>query len=331
MLHVTLVFALSLQVPLQPSCTCGFRPALDLRGPKGLLQLPAAGSALRGLIMSEAPAAADVSAETPEIPPATAEEEAADATGSGDAGAGASPAPSAFQDFDRNSSPVRIQVVGVGGGGGNTVGRMIDTIGAQGNHLQFACMNTDLQALSASKADLTLQLGEICTRGLGAGGKPSVGREAALESQEEIARAVSEFDLVFVTAGMGGGTGSGAAPVVAQLAREAGSLVVGVVSRPFAFEGAKRQQQAQEAVEQLIMHVDILIVVSNDRLLNIMPEGIPMADAFLVADEILRQAQTNRRANGEPNTSPICNSPLPMCFRCVRAPPGRAWWGWATC
>lgn len=155
--------------------------------------------------------------------------------------------------------------------------------------IDFIACNTDVQALDASLAPNKVQLGAVCTRGLGAGGKPEVGAEAAEESSNVLSDIVSDSDMVFVTAGMGGGTGSGAAPVVARLAREAGALTVGVVSKPFRFEGRKREQQAVAAVEKLRDAVDVLIVVSNDRLLEIVPEGMSMTDSFALADEVLRQ------------------------------------------
>ena len=150
-------------------------------------------------------------------------------------------------------------------------------------------MNTDAQALSRSLAGNTMNIGRETTRGLGAGGKPSQGEAAAEESRAEIAAALSGADMVFVTAGMGGGTGSGAAPIVASVAKELGALTVGVVTKPFGFEGRKRAQQAQVATRNLQEAVDTLIVISNDRLLQIVPEGTTMEGAFLVADDILRQ------------------------------------------
>lgn len=185
-------------------------------------------------------------------------------------------------------SPVSIEVVGIGGGGSNAVGRMVDTLGGDGSVGYLVC-NTDVQALSESQAPQKLQLGAVCTRGLGAGGAPSVGAEAAVESIEAIREAVSGRDMVFVTAGMGGGTGSGAAPVVARLAREQGALTIGIVSKPFGFEGRRRAQQAEAAIEKLRAECDTLIVVSNNRLLEIVPEGMSMADSFQLADEVLRQ------------------------------------------
>ena len=185
--------------------------------------------------------------------------------------------------------PCSIKVIGIGGGGGNTVNRMVDAVGTESG-VDFALMNTDVQALSESRAPETLQIGPECTRGLGAGGRPEVGEEAALESRAAIAECVAGRDMVFVTAGMGGGTGSGAAAVGAQVAREAGALTVGVVSRPFGFEGGRRSAQAQAAVERLSASVDMLIVVANDMLLEIIPPGVSLADSFALADEVLRES-----------------------------------------
>jgi cell division protein FtsZ len=184
-------------------------------------------------------------------------------------------------------SPCVIKVVGVGGGGGNAVMRMIDT-GVSG--VDFIAINTDLQALDRFEGIAqTLNIGKEVTRGLGAGGIPDNGRKAAEESRAEIMKLVGGSDLVFVTAGMGGGTGSGAAPIVAEVAREAGALTVGVVTKPFGFEGKRRMQQALVAIENLRAVVDTLIIVSNDRLLQIIPENTPLQRAFSVADDVLRQ------------------------------------------
>ncbi|XAR67410.1 Tubulin GTPase [Bertholletia excelsa] len=180
----------------------------------------------------------------------------------------------------------RIKVVGVGGGGNNAVNRMINS-GLQG--VDFYAINTDAQSLLQSAAENPLQIGELLTRGLGTGGNPLLGEQAAEESKETIATALKGSDLVFVTAGMGGGTGSGAAPVVAQISKEAGYLTVGVVTYPFSFEGRKRSLQAMEAIEKLQKNVDTLIVIPNDRLLDIADEQTPLQDAFLLADDVLRQ------------------------------------------
>lgn len=194
---------------------------------------------------------------------------------------------SEFVEAEGSGSPCRIKVIGVGGGGGNAVNRMIESSGILG--VDLWTVNTDAQALSRSLAPNKLKIGDQTSRGLGAGGKPSVGAEAAEESRETILKMVGNADLVFVTAGMGGGTGSGAAPVVAECAKSSGALTVGVVTKPFAFEGRKRMQQAKEAIIEMKDKVDTLIVVSNDKLLHIVPENTPLVDAFLVADDILRQ------------------------------------------
>uniref|UniRef100_A0A3Q7HIL2 Plastid-dividing ring protein n=1 Tax=Solanum lycopersicum TaxID=4081 RepID=A0A3Q7HIL2_SOLLC len=178
----------------------------------------------------------------------------------------------------------KIKVVGVGGGGNNAVNRMIGS-GLQG--VDFYAINTDAQALVQSAAENPLQIGELLTRGLGTGGNPLLGEQAAEESKEAIANSLKGSDMVFITAGMGGGTGSGAAPVVAQIAKEAGYLTVGVVTYPFSFEGRKRS--ALEAIEKLQRNVDTLIVIPNDRLLDIADEQTPLQDAFLLADDVLRQ------------------------------------------
>jgi len=184
------------------------------------------------------------------------------------------------------ASPCVIQVLGVGGGGGNAVNRMIET-GIQG--VSFWSINTDAQALGKSLASDKLNIGRKITRGLGAGGKPSVGREAALESRKEIEAIIKGSDMIFIAAGMGGGTGSGAAPVVAEIAKDAGCLTVGIVTKPFGFEAKLRMTQAEEAIENLRNHVDTLIVISNNKLLRIVPDNTPVTDAFLIADDILRQ------------------------------------------
>ncbi|KAM1807713.1 hypothetical protein ACFX11_030683 [Malus domestica] len=197
----------------------------------------------------------------------------------------------------------KIKVVGVGGGGNNAVNRMIGS-GLHG--VDFYAINTDAQALLQSAAEYPLQIGELLTRGLGTGGNPLLGEQAAEESKEAISNALKGSDLVFVTAGMGGGTGSGAAPIVAQISKEAGYLTVGVVTYPFSFEGRKRSLQAVcglgvilrafigffqafEAIEKLQKNVDTLIVIPNDRLLDIADEQTPLQDAFLLADDVLRQ------------------------------------------
>lgn len=180
----------------------------------------------------------------------------------------------------------RIKVIGVGGGGGNAVNRMV-TSGLQG--VEFWAMNTDIQALEQSKASKKVQIGKELTRGLGTGGNSELGEKAADESQEAIASAVIDTDMVFITAGMGGGTGSGAAPVVAGIAKSAGSLTVGVVTYPFTFEGKRRSQQAVDAIAEMRSNVDTLIVIPNDRLLDIVGDNTPLQEAFLLADDVLRQ------------------------------------------
>jgi cell division protein FtsZ len=189
---------------------------------------------------------------------------------------------------DGGLSPCVIKVVGVGGGGCNAVDRMLETrVGG----VDFWAINTDAQALGRSKARgaKVLNIGSTATRGLGAGGNPDVGQMAAEESRKEIAAMVAGTDLCFVTSGMGGGTGTGAAPVVAEVAKEAGSLTVGIVTKPFAFEGRKRMTQAIGGIKRLSQHVDTVIVVSNDKLLDIIPDDTPINRAFAVADDILRQ------------------------------------------
>eukprot|EP00633_Aureoumbra_lagunensis_P002730 CAMPEP_0197289808 /NCGR_PEP_ID=MMETSP0890-20130614/7073_1 /TAXON_ID=44058 ORGANISM="Aureoumbra lagunensis, Strain CCMP1510" /NCGR_SAMPLE_ID=MMETSP0890 /ASSEMBLY_ACC=CAM_ASM_000533 /LENGTH=407 /DNA_ID=CAMNT_0042761447 /DNA_START=130 /DNA_END=1353 /DNA_ORIENTATION=- len=182
--------------------------------------------------------------------------------------------------------PCVIKVIGVGGGGGNAINRMI---ASDVRGVELWSVNTDAQALMGARCERRLNIGKSSTRGLGAGGEPSVGRQAAIESSSEIANMVKGSDMVFVTAGMGGGTGTGAAPVVAAAAKASGALTVGVVTKPFGFEGRKRMRQAIEGIEALEKEVDTLIVISNDKLLSIVPANTPVSEAFLVADDILRQ------------------------------------------
>ena len=182
--------------------------------------------------------------------------------------------------------PCVIKVVGIGGGGGNAVNRMIQS---QIEGVSFWAINTDAQALSKNLAPQKINIGQMLTRGLGAGGDPAVGKQAAIENLKELKEICANTDMVFITAGMGGGTGSGAAPILAELAADAGCLTVGVVTKPFAFEGRRRMQQAEDAIIELRKYVDTLIVVSNDKLLRIVPDNTPVTDAFLVADDILRQ------------------------------------------
>ncbi|ERN53226.1 cell division protein FtsZ [Alkalihalophilus marmarensis] len=180
----------------------------------------------------------------------------------------------------------QIKVIGVGGGGSNAVNRMIEN-GLQG--VEFIAVNTDAQALHLSKAETKLQLGGKLTRGLGAGANPEIGKKAAEESREHLEEALQGADMVFITAGMGGGTGTGAAPVIAEVAKEIGALTVGVVTRPFTFEGRKRQTQAATGIQALKEKVDTLIVIPNDRLLEIVDKNTPMLEAFREADNVLRQ------------------------------------------
>lgn len=187
-----------------------------------------------------------------------------------------------FEQYDPESL-AKIKVFGVGGGGSNAVDRMIEAEMA----VEFWVANTDRQALERSKATNYLQLGNKLTRGLGAGGNPAVGNKAAEESRSEIARAMEGSDMIFITAGMGGGTGTGAAPVFAEIAKESGALTVAVTTRPFAFEGRKRQQQAEHGIAMLREAVDALIIVPNDKLLQIINKNTPMNEAFKIADAVL--------------------------------------------
>lgn len=188
-------------------------------------------------------------------------------------------------DSDDNKNAV-IKVIGVGGAGGNAVNRMIDD-GVQG--VSFIAANTDVQALNSNKAENKIQLGPKLTRGLGAGSHPEVGQKAAEESEQTIKDALKGADMIFITAGMGGGTGTGAAPVVAKIARETGALTVGVVTRPFSFEGPKRSKNAAEGITQLKQYVDTLVIIANNRLLEMVDKKTPMMDAFKEADNVLKQ------------------------------------------
>jgi cell division protein FtsZ len=179
-----------------------------------------------------------------------------------------------------------IKVVGCGGGGSNAVNRMVDA-GLRG--VEFIAVNTDAQALQMTDADVRLHIGAKVTRGLGAGANPDVGREAAIESRDELKEALKGADMVFVTAGEGGGTGTGAAPVVAELARELGALTVGIVTRPFGFEGRRRQEIAEQGIEELTSKVDTLVVIPNDRLLALVERKTSIIEAFKLADDVLRQ------------------------------------------
>lgn len=186
---------------------------------------------------------------------------------------------------EHNQGPI-IKVIGVGGGGGNAVNRMIE-LDVKG--VNFVAMNTDAQVLKVSKADVRLQLGRKLTRGLGAGAKSDIGRQAALESEEDIKEVLKDADMVFITAGMGGGTGTGASPVIARVAKELGCLTVGIVTKPFAFEGALRMQTALKGLEELRPYVDTLIVVPNQRLIDISDRQTQLLDAFRESDNVLRQ------------------------------------------
>ena len=185
---------------------------------------------------------------------------------------------------------VNIKVIGVGGGGGNAVNRMVEN-GVQG--VEFVSINTDMQALNYSQATTKIQIGEKLTKGQGAGANPEIGRKAAEESKDQIAAALANTNMVFITAGMGGGTGTGAAPVVAQIARELGILTVGVVTRPFAFEGKKRLEQALSGIEELNKNVDSLVIIPNERLKYVSEQKITFKNAFEIADGVLRQAVKN--------------------------------------
>ena len=183
-------------------------------------------------------------------------------------------------------SVAKIKVIGVGGGGSNAVNRMIAS-GISG--VEFWSVNTDAQALLQSAASKRFQLGQKVTRGLGAGGNPSIGQKAAEESRDELSHAIEGADLVFITAGMGGGTGTGAAPIVAEIAKEAGALTVGVVTKPFPFEGRRRSKQAEEGIAALAQRVDTLIVIPNEKVLAVAGQETPMQEAFRLADDVLRQ------------------------------------------
>ena len=179
-----------------------------------------------------------------------------------------------------------IKVIGVGGGGNNAVNRMVES---ELNGVQFLSVNTESQVLELSKADVTIQIGEKVTKGLGAGANPQIGEAAAQESREDIIKALEGADMVFVTAGMGGGTGTGAAPVVAECAKEVGALTVGVVTKPFAFEGKRRRAAAEKGIEFLTQKVDTIIVIPNDKLLQVVDKKCSLSDAFGKADDVLRQ------------------------------------------
>ncbi|MBR5369932.1 MAG: cell division protein FtsZ [Bacilli bacterium] len=180
----------------------------------------------------------------------------------------------------------KIKVIGLGGGGGNAINRMVES-GVKG--VEFIAANTDLQVLNTSKADVKIQIGKELTDGLGAGGKPEVGKESAVESKKEIEEALSGADMVFITAGMGGGTGTGAAAIVAEIAQGLGALTVAIVTKPFSFEGKRRMENALQGIEELKKHVDTLIVIPNDRLREIIDKSTPMLEAFKEVDNVLRR------------------------------------------
>ncbi len=180
----------------------------------------------------------------------------------------------------------KIKVIGLGGGGGNAINRMVES-GVKG--VEFIAANTDLQVLNTSKADVKIQIGATLTDGLGAGGKPEIGKESAVESKKEIEDALSGADMVFITAGMGGGTGTGAAAVVAEIAQGLGALTVAIVTKPFSFEGKRRMDNALQGIEELKKHVDTLIVIPNDKLREIIDKSTPMLEAFKEVDNVLRR------------------------------------------
>ena len=180
----------------------------------------------------------------------------------------------------------KIKVIGLGGGGGNAINRMVES-GVKG--VEFIAANTDLQVLNSSKADVKIQIGATLTDGLGAGGRPEIGKESAVESKKEIEDALSGADMVFITCGMGGGTGTGAAAIVAEIAQGLGALTVAIVTKPFSFEGKRRMENALQGIEELRKHVDTLIVIPNDRLREIIDKSTPMLEAFKEVDNVLRR------------------------------------------
>ncbi len=192
-----------------------------------------------------------------------------------------------FAESEQPVNGAKIKVVGIGGGGGNAVNRMI-AAGIEG--VQFLVANTDLQALRNSTAAVKLQIGEKLTRGLGAGGDPEVGRQSALEDTEKIIEAIEGADMIFITTGLGGGTGTGAGPIIASLATELGALTVAVVTKPFAFEGRRRLRQAEQGLSELRECVDTVITIPNERLLSAVPKGTPFYDSFRLVDDVLLQA-----------------------------------------
>jgi cell division protein FtsZ len=192
-----------------------------------------------------------------------------------------------YADDEQVVNGANIKVIGIGGGGGNAINRMIEA-GIEG--VSFLVANTDQQALKSSMASIKIQIGEKLTRGLGAGGDPEVGRQSALEDTEKIIEALEGADMVFLTTGLGGGTGTGAAPIIASLATELGALTVAVVTKPFRFEGKRRQRQAEQGLHELRECVDTVITIPNERLLNAVSKGTPFLESFKLADDVLRQA-----------------------------------------
>src|SRR2546423_6472314 len=192
-----------------------------------------------------------------------------------------------FELEETVSQNARMKVVGVGGGGGNALNRMVDE-GLQG--VEFISVNTDAQALLNNKSDVKVQIGKKLTRGLGAGARPEIGRQAIEENRDEVLHSLQNADLVFVTCGMGGGTGTGAAPIISQIARDLGALTIGIVTKPFLFEGRKRMRQAEMGIAEMRKHVDTMVVVPNERLLAVVGKGIPFQDALKKADEVLLHA-----------------------------------------
>src|SRR5205823_1588892 len=192
-----------------------------------------------------------------------------------------------FELEETVSQNARMKVIGVGGGGGNALNRMVDE-GLQG--VEFISVNTDAQALLNNKADVKVQIGKKLTRGLGAGARPEIGRQAIEENRDEVLHSLQSADMVFVTCGMGGGTGTGASPIIAQMARDIGALTIGIVTKPFLFEGRKRMRQADMGIAEMRKHVDTMVVVPNERLLAVVGKGIPFQDALKKADEVLLHA-----------------------------------------
>jgi cell division protein FtsZ len=192
-----------------------------------------------------------------------------------------------FELEETVSQNARMKVVGIGGGGGNAVNRMVDE-GVAG--VEFISVNTDAQALMNNRADMKVQIGKKLTRGLGAGARPEIGRQAMEENRDDVLRVLQSADLVFVTCGMGGGTGTGAAPIISQIAKDLGALTIGVVTKPFLFEGRKRMRQADMGIAEMRKHCDTMVVVPNERLLAVVGKGIPFQDALKKADEVLLHA-----------------------------------------